>query len=98
VGSRVLGEEVDDGKKPDVLVGKSTELDVSTEVLTGWPKWMATIGQVGKPLLLGAFIFSVVFSALAYALVNGIWHWRVKAKRRRRLGQSALAKSHRLPG
>jgi uncharacterized protein len=85
VGSKVLGEEVDDQHKPDVLVGKSTELDVSKEALTGWSKWMATLREVGKPLLLGALIFSVVFSALAYVLVNGFWHWRVRSKRRRRL-------------
>jgi uncharacterized protein (DUF2062 family) len=68
-----------------VLVGKSTELDVSKEALTGWSKWVATLQQVGKPLLLGALIFSVVFSALAYVLVNGFWHWRVRSKRKRRL-------------
>jgi hypothetical protein len=33
----------------------------------------------------GTVIFSVGFSLLAYGLVNGVWHWRVRAKRRRRL-------------
>jgi uncharacterized protein (DUF2062 family) len=40
---------------------------------------------VGRPLLVGTVIFSVGFSLLAYLLVNGVWRWRVRAKRRRRL-------------
>ncbi|NJM44647.1 MAG: DUF2062 domain-containing protein [Brachymonas sp.] len=85
VGSKVLGEKVDDKNRPDVLVGQSPDLDLSPQALTGWSKWMVKLQQVGKPLLLGALIFSVVFSALAYVLVNGFWHWRVRSKRKRRL-------------
>lgn len=84
VGSQVLGEEADDAHKPDVLQGQSTTVESAVEALSGWAKWMATLQQVGKPLLLGALIFSVVFSALAYALVNGLWRWRVVSRRQRR--------------
>jgi hypothetical protein len=91
VGSKVLRESVEDGRKPEVLVGKATTVEGAGQALAGWSKWMATLQQVGKPLLLGALIFSVVFSALAYVLVNGIWHWRVRSKRRRRLRKAARA-------
>jgi uncharacterized protein len=90
VGSKVLGEKVDDQHRPSVLSGKSEASNVSAEVLTGWPKWISTLKQVGKPLFLGALIFSVVFSALAYFLVNGIWHWRVRSKRRRRVRSRSI--------
>jgi uncharacterized protein (DUF2062 family) len=91
VGSKVLRESVEDGRKPEVLVGKATAVEGAGQALAGWSKWMATLQQVGKPLLLGALIFSVVFSALAYLLVNGVWHWRVRSKRRRRLRKVARA-------
>lgn len=91
VGSKVLRESVEDGRKPEVLVGKPTTVEDAGRALAGWSKWMATLQQVGKPLLLGALIFSVVFSALAYLLVNGVWHWRVRSKRRRRLRKVARA-------
>ena len=91
VGSKVLRESVEDGRKPEVLVGKATTVEDAGQALAGWSKWMATLQQVGKPLLLGALIFSVVFSALAYLLVNGVWHWRVRSKRRRRLHKVARA-------
>lgn len=85
VGARVLGESVDDDRKPDVLAGKSTELQAPAEALSGWAGWVATLGEIGKPLLVGTLIFSFGFSALAYALVNLVWHWRVRGRRRRRL-------------
>jgi len=91
VGSKVLRESVEDGRKPEVLVGKATTVEDAGQALAGWSKWMVTLQQVGKPLLLGALIFSVVFSALAYLLVNGVWHWRVRSKRRRRLRKVARA-------
>ena len=95
VGSKVLRESVEDGRKPEVLVGKATTVEDAGQALAGWSKWMATLQQVGKPLLLGALIFSVVFSALAYLLVNGVWHWRVRSKRRRRLRKVARAVARR---
>lgn len=93
VGSKVLGESVDDKRKPEVLVGKATTVEDAGQALAGWSKWMVTLQQVGKPLLLGALIFSVVFSALAFLLVNGVWHWRVRAKRRHRLRKLHRARS-----
>lgn len=88
VGAKVLRESTDDRRKPEVLVDKSTTVESAGPALAGWSKWLVTLRQVGKPLLLGALIFSVVFSVLAYVLVNAVWHWRVRSKRRRRLRKS----------
>jgi uncharacterized protein (DUF2062 family) len=85
VGATVLGEPVSDKNKPEVLADKPDAVQTPSESISGWSKWAATLQQVGEPLLLGAAIFSVVFSALAYVMVNGIWHWRVRRKRQRRL-------------
>lgn len=95
VGSKVLRESVDDKRKPEVLVGKATRVTDAGQALSGWSNWMVTLQQVGKPLLLGALIFSVVFSVLAYLLVNGIWRWRVRAKRRHRMRDLQRARTHR---
>lgn len=94
VGSLVTGEKAKDGNKPSLLGGESAPIEAGKEELTGWRKWMVKIAQIGKPLLIGTVIFSVVFSALAYILVNGVWHWRVKTKRKRRLNTSQLKKSN----
>lgn len=95
VGSHVTGEKAKDGNKPSLLGGESAPAEASKEERTGWQKWVAKIAQIGRPLLIGTLIFSVVFSALAYVLVNGVWHWRVKTKRKRRLNTSQLKKSNR---
>jgi len=84
VGSLVLDEPFDDQNKPNVLTKQSDALQAVGPALSGWHKWMATLQEVGKPLLLGAFIFAVGFSLLAYVLVSGVWHLRVRLKRRRR--------------
>jgi hypothetical protein len=84
VGSKVLDEPIDDEHAPAVLAGKPTTVQAPAEALSGWPHWVATLREIGKPLLVGTAIFSVVFSALAYVIVNAVWHWRVRSKRRRR--------------
>jgi uncharacterized protein (DUF2062 family) len=55
-----------------------------------WRRGSETLREIGKPLLVGTVIFSVVFSTLAWLLCNGIWHWRVRNKRRRRLRAAAV--------
>lgn len=96
VGSKVLGESVDEGRKPDVLAGKPTAAQHPAEALSGWSKWIATLQEIGKPLLVGALIFSFAFSALAYLLVSGIWHWRVRSRRARRLRRRAASRPSRV--
>lgn len=84
VGCKVLDEPIGDEHAPAVLAGKPTTVQAPIEALSGWPKWVATLREVGKPLLVGTAIFAVGLSALAYVLVNAVWHWRVRSKRRRR--------------
>lgn len=49
----------------------------------------AGLRGVGKPLLLGAGVLAVVLAAGSYLLINGIWHLKVRLKRRRRLRAGA---------
>ncbi len=51
--------------------------------------WLDTLRAVGKPLLLGALIFAIVGAVLTYALVSGVWRWRVHSRRRRRLAAAS---------
>jgi uncharacterized protein (DUF2062 family) len=85
----VLDEPVDTEHRPEVLAGQSTSVQPPGPALSGWSKWIVKLQDVGKPLLLGTLIFSFGFSALAYLLVNGVWHLRVRLKRRRRLQRRA---------
>ena len=87
VGSFVLDEPLNDNNKPNVLSHQPDTLQDLGPALSGWHKWMATLQDVGKPLFLGAFIFSVAFSVLAYFLISGGWQLRVRLKRRQRLRQ-----------
>lgn len=72
-----------------VIAGVAATQPSASPDSTWWQRTTATLGQIGKPLLVGTLIFSVVFSALAWLLCNGIWHWRVRSKRRRRLREAA---------
>ncbi len=90
VGSWILGEEADASRSPTALraAGESAtaaQAGAAAAVPSSWRRYWHTVQQIGKPLLLGAVVFSVVFSALAYVLVNLVWHWRVRQKRLRRL-------------
>ncbi len=89
VGSWMLGDSAPDDQAPDILadVGQLGS-DVASLVPVSdswWQRWADRLAKAGKPLLLGALTFSVVFSTLAYILVSGVWHLRVRVKRRRRL-------------
>jgi uncharacterized protein len=89
VGSWMLGDSAPADQAPDILadVGQLGS-DVASLVPVSdswWQRWADRLAKAGKPLLLGALTFSVVFSTLAYLLVSGVWHLRVRVKRRRRL-------------
>jgi uncharacterized protein len=97
VGAWMLGEDADKARSPDALraagagsgaAPTSTAADTTPAAaaaeLPAWRRYWNTVQSIGKPLMLGALVFSVVFSALAYVLVNGVWHWRVRNKRLRR--------------
>jgi uncharacterized protein (DUF2062 family) len=90
VGSWMLGEEANEARSPTVLRAASDSAEAAqagtpTAVPSSWRRYWNTVQEIGKPLLLGAALFAVVFSALAYMLVNLVWHWRVRQKRLRRL-------------
>ena len=100
VGSWVLGTSADDADRPALLAGDAAGAAATAALTAGipsahaspaapqrpwWQRWAETLREVGKPLLLGTVIFAVAFSLLAYGLVNGVWHWRVRSRRRSRL-------------
>jgi uncharacterized protein len=90
LGSWVLQEPTDPTHTPALLshdVAPAAPADAGAaaqDTRPWWQRWRSTLAEIGKPLLVGTIIFSVVASVLAYALVSGFWHWRVRAKRRRR--------------
>jgi uncharacterized protein len=86
-GSWMLGEEAD--APPQALRAAEPRTDAVTALADTasprtWQRYWNTVQEVGKPLLLGALVFAVGFSALAYVLVNLVWHWRVRRKKLRR--------------
>lgn len=89
VGSWMLGEEADEALAPQALrpgqAGAAAEPGPGTPAAAqGWRRYWNVAQEIGKPLLLGALVFAAVFAALAYALVNVVWHWRVRRKLLRR--------------
>lgn len=88
LGGWVLGASTDDASRP-ALLGAAPSAQAAPAAAPDsrpwWQRWGQTLREVGRPLLVGTVIFAVGFSLLAYGLVNGVWHWRVRAKRRRRL-------------
>lgn len=101
VGSWMLGEEADEAQPPEALrVGQAdapaqeagaVPSAVAPPESRFWARHWSTLREIGKPLMLGAVVFSVVFSALAFVLVNLVWHWRVRSKRRKRLRRAATS-------
>ena len=88
VGSWMLGEQADDADAPRILadVGHPVRAAAPPEASEQpwWQRWKQKLAQAGKPLMVGALTFSVVFSTMAYFLVSAVWHLRVRLKRRRR--------------
>ena len=90
LGSWVLGEPVDQASTPALLAPDALPANATPPPRGNWwQRLRATAQDIGKPLLVGTLIFSVGFSTLAYLLCNGIWHLRVRLKRRRRLLRTA---------
>jgi uncharacterized protein (DUF2062 family) len=89
VGSWMLGERAQETDAPKILAEAGQSVGDAAQIVddsdTWWQRWQQRLSQAGKPLLLGALTFSVVFSTLAYTLVSAGWHLRVRVKRRRRL-------------
>ncbi|MBL8331191.1 MAG: DUF2062 domain-containing protein [Rubrivivax sp.] len=85
VGSFMLGEEAKESEAPSFAAGTGAAAETPGDTRSWWQRTRDGFAAVGKPLILGALSFAVFFSGLAYLLVNGIWHWRVRAKRRARM-------------
>jgi len=88
-GSWLLGEQADDAHTPQALRAAQAGSAAAPERTAsapaqGWRRYWDIAQEVGKPLLLGALVFAVVFAALAYVLVNLVWHWRVRRRQLRR--------------
>jgi uncharacterized protein (DUF2062 family) len=93
VGSWVLGESADEADAP-VLPDALELTGIGDGAANGRGFWRRTLDglqAVGKPLMVGAVIFAFVFGTLSYFLVNGIWHLRVRLKRRARQRRSSGA-------
>jgi uncharacterized protein len=99
VGNVVLGRRASPGDAPDlpdpvqVATGRPHPyVDPHPEGVdpgTVWQRSRAAINRVGAPVLVGALIFACAFGLLAYGIVNGAWHLRVRLKRRGRLRRRA---------
>lgn len=89
LGSWVMGEPADAAHTPGLLAQSPSSASAAAresaqDQRPWWQRWSDFLSEIGKPLAVGALIFSVVFSVLCYGLVSGFWLWRVRAKRRRR--------------
>lgn len=87
VGSFILGEDPHPDNAPSL-----PQADVPADLKEAkgfWRQTLRALRDVGKPLLVGAVTFAVVFGLLGYLLVNGVWHLRVRLKRRNRLRRRA---------
>lgn len=84
LGRLVLGE--------DAAADNPGDAEISPAVLATSPApaeggWMARLGAVGKPLLVGLGILAVGCGVLAYVLISAGWALRVRWRRRRQLRQ-----------
>jgi hypothetical protein len=87
VGNALLGRKAKQADAP--VIPAPSEVAANPHPGTLWQRSREAVASVGTPLLLGAAIFACVFGLLAYVLVNGAWHLRVRLKRRARLRRRA---------
>jgi hypothetical protein len=83
-GAALLGEAIDEGearKRAEALADTLSDAPGSqAETRT----WVQAVLAVGKPLLLGLFVFAVIGAVLTWVLVNAAWTLAVRMRRRRR--------------
>lgn len=98
LGKAVLGE--DKAAQPPAMSEERLveELTVTPDpvaerlgLVDRFKRWLAQIGQVGKPLFVGLAILAVACGLLAYAIAHAAWRLRVRWDRRRRLKQRGPA-------
>ncbi len=94
-GGWMLGEDTDEAEvptppsPPPAPAAQAPGSPASAAAGSWWQDTLDGLQAVGKPLLVGAVTFACVFGALTYFLVSGLWHLRVRLKRRGRLRRAA---------
>lgn len=95
-GSWVLQEPAEDRRGPAASEADRAAIAAAEARggLRGWVEgvWLR-VAALGKPLFVGLVIFACVFGVSTYAIVSGVWHLRVRAKRRRRQARRPAASS-----
>jgi uncharacterized protein len=81
------GQSLDEQRLVEELTATPEQVPASLGVLDRLQRWLKQIGQVGKPLFTGLLILAVACGLSVYALINAVWHLRVRWHRRRRLAQ-----------
>lgn len=84
LGQFVLGEQTAPEATSEAILESAV---LTTEATGAEPGWLARLGSVGKPLVLGLGILAVGFGVLVYVLISAGWALRVRWKRRRQLRQ-----------
>lgn len=88
LGKWILREDDPSESELQSLMEQQAAQERETADLGLWDRlgyaW-ARLGQVGKPLLLGLAIVASATGLAAYLMVHGIWTWKVRWERRRRL-------------
>jgi uncharacterized protein len=89
VGASIIG--VPEGEAAPSLEAQGPSDPMATPSNASQESWWAQawrrITGVGKPLILGLAIFACAGGLLAYLLVSGAWHLKVRLQRRKRLRQ-----------
>jgi uncharacterized protein (DUF2062 family) len=84
IGRLVLGEEAAPEAKTEAALAPAALAD---EPAPEEPGWLARLGSVGKPLVVGLGILAVGCGVLVYVLISAGWALRVRWKRRCQLRQ-----------
>lgn len=82
LGSWMLGQKAAESQVASTISDLAEESDQG--LVEGLSSWVSGIGDLGAPLLLGMFTFSVVSCLLGYVLVNVGWRLSVAIRYRRR--------------
>lgn len=88
IGRLVLGEDAAPAAQDDAALAPAA---LATEPAQD-AGWLARLGSVGKPLVVGLGILAVGCGALVYVLISAGWALRVRWKRRRQLRQRQAAR------
>lgn len=91
LGNMVLGsgeapaQDLDEERLVEELTAATEEEPASLSLVDRLKRWLAQIGQVGKPLFTGLAILAIACGLAVYVLTDALWRLRVRWVRRRRL-------------